>query len=120
LVLLYLAYPSKHQPWETTLEKVKERIYQIVPNFSGKFFVSTEQFSYTDDKEKIYLKLVSSTGKPFSLDAITYIAAHEVAHCLVSEIGHGKIFRNKFDELLNIAFSKGYFNNLNYSEIENE
>jgi len=98
------------------LLELNNTIRTLVPEFKGTIKISSESFSYTENKQKVYLKLTSSKNFPLDQKSILYIALHEISHCLVEEIGHGQMFQQKFAELISRALTKGYFNDLNFEE----
>ena len=56
--------------------------------------------SYTINKEKVYMCLKDDKGEYYSLNMLTYVLAHELAHVLCKSIGHTQEFHEIFEQLL--------------------
>ena len=56
--------------------------------------------SYTINKEKVFLCLKDEKGEYYSLNMLTYVLAHELAHVLCESIGHTEEFHEIFEALL--------------------
>lgn len=65
--------------------------------------------SYTLNKEKIYMCLYDENNDYYHINMLTYVAVHELAHCLCDEIGHTDKFFKIFHELLDIAEAEGVY-----------
>jgi hypothetical protein len=66
--------------------------------------------SYSINKKKIYMCLKDEKGEYYDNNILVLVLAHEYAHCLNNEIGHGDKFQKIFDELLALATEKGIYN----------
>jgi len=78
-------------------------IKDLIPEFKGTIDLS-DITSYTVNKKNIFLKIDFEKDLQSNLNVIF----HEIAHCLVEEIGHGEEFQKKLEELFNRARLKGY------------
>lgn len=77
--------------------------YAQIPLYSG-------SSAYTDNKTVITLCLSDpETGVPYDENTIMYVALHELAHVVSTNIGHGKEFRKNFATLLARAHKLGFY-----------
>ena len=79
-------------------------LYANIPLYSG-------TSSYTDNKTVITLCLADpDTGASYDTNTLMYVALHELAHVVSTNIGHGKEFRKNFAALLEQAEALGFYN----------
>lgn len=66
--------------------------------------------SYTTNKKVITLCFHSkNTGNPHSMNLMTYVSLHELAHVACPEEGHTQLFKDIFQKLVQVAVDAGIY-----------
>lgn len=89
--------------------RLRGQMERIDPKLFGsvKIYSSAHQ-SYTDQKQRIYLKLRDKHGRLYPDRVLRLVLAHEAAHQMSkNEWGHGKVFTANFKMILAKAASLG-------------
>lgn len=66
--------------------------------------------SYTINKEKIFLCLRNENGNYYNKNTLLYPLLHEYAHVYCNSVGHTDEFHEIFQQLIELASSKGIYN----------
>ena len=102
----------KVYPKSPELEWLKKRLEPLDPIVKTLIFTESDA-SYSEDKEVVFLCIKDNdTGKFLDLNTITYVAIHEIAHCISDAVGHkNDEFKGNFSKLLKKARSMGILDN---------
>lgn len=90
------------------LGKIKEDLTFVHPQARDIWLVEGPS-SYTEDKRLVHLCLKNKQGEYYSYNTLIFVALHELAHVLSSDIGHGEQWRLIFRQLLNRAEQLGLY-----------
>jgi len=92
------------------LKAVRKKFMKLNPRY-GDIPLSEGDSAYTENKSSITLCLVDpDTGKVYDNHTITYVALHELAHCVTNdEHGHGEKFKENFRKILKQSAKIGIF-----------
>ena len=88
------------------LHEIREGLTLVDPGTNSISMFKGDK-SYTINKEKMFLCLRDKNGEYYDKNMLMYVAIHELAHVLNDSIGHTPQFHKKFQELLDIAVTKG-------------
>lgn len=125
-LIIYFQYTdSVRESYDPMLDKLKQR---VTPMFDGRVYytgdlenVDTSNVldsvrlyksdkSYTINKEKVYMCLKDEDNTYYSMNMLTYVLLHEIAHVLCDEIGHTEKFHRIFEQLISKATDMGIYN----------
>jgi uncharacterized protein YihD (DUF1040 family) len=123
IVLIYMQVKEHYSQNDPVLLTLKESLNNFVKNteFDGDLtslnddnFMKKIKFykgekSYTINKSKIYLCLKDEDDEYYDMNMLTYVALHEIAHCICDEIGHTEKFDSILSQLLKDAAIYGIF-----------
>jgi type IV secretory pathway VirB3-like protein len=105
---IFLRVFEYYQQMDPMLHTIKKRLEPLHPRVKTLHFYEGKK-SYTINKKKIYLCLRNSKRQYYSVNMLTYVALHELAHVLCDEIGHTDKFYKIFKDLLHRAQEIGVY-----------
>jgi hypothetical protein len=92
------------------LKTLRDRISKIDKKFEN-IPLRAGNAAYTENKSVITLCLEDpNTKKSYSVDVMTYVLLHELAHMISENYGHGDEFKKNFGMLLEKGIEKGIYN----------
>lgn len=65
--------------------------------------------SFTENKNKIVICMRDANGNLYSFNSLLYVLLHEISHVINDELHHTSKFQMIFNELLQLAESRGYY-----------
>ena len=111
LVIWAIVYQVREKFGEKYDEKIIEirKLMTQVHPITDKLQIVGGKKSFTVNKQFMTLCLKDENDEYYSDNMLMYVALHELAHVLCSEIGHTDKFHAIFDSLLEKAESKGFY-----------
>jgi hypothetical protein len=112
-VILFTVKPAEYYHVNhPVLDEIRRRFAMISPRFA-KIPLKTGRESYTENKSVITLCIKNpQTGLDYDMNTLTYVALHELAHCVTKADGvdsHKSEFRYNFAILLQKAENLGIY-----------
>ena len=104
IVLCFFLFKRKEAN-NDTLSFLKDSANQIAPEFDGSIQLTTES-SHCVDKKRIFIQ------DSHSRDTLLLMLLHELAHCLIRDLGHDQPFQTKFLELIERSRMLCYLTNI--------
>lgn len=109
IIYLFNAHiDEKMAKTDDILLKVIERIRGLHPVINSITFQRATK-SYTINKSKVHICIYDENGDSYPINMLTYVMIHEISHVITKSIGHTDEFYENFDNLLDIAISKGMY-----------
>ena len=111
-----IKYMSETYP---ELENVKRLEKNYNPKKMCETLPTSKHVAYSENKgEKIAFCVNKKKGEDELIDenTLTFVALHELSHCMTVSIGHTKEFWDNFKFLLENAVKVKFYNSVNYKE----
>jgi hypothetical protein len=105
---LFQQIQEQYQQKDPILIEIRNRLMMLSPQAEGLQYYEDNK-SYTINKRKIYLCLRDQKNDYYSLNMLTYVSIHELAHVICDEVGHTPKFHKIFSELLDKAILLGLY-----------
>jgi hypothetical protein len=115
-VLLFILFSKKSREFiqssDPVLISIVEDVKKLDPRIKNLQFYSSDEESYTEDKQKVFICLKNEKGEYYDRNMLVYVVIHELAHALtdvIDEFHKTPEFKNKFEELLTKAHRLGFY-----------
>jgi hypothetical protein len=105
---LFQQIQEQYQQKDPILIEIRNRLMMLSPQAEALQYYEDNK-SYTINKRKIYLCLRDQKNDYYSLNMLTYVSIHELAHVICDEVGHTPKFHKIFSELLDKAILLGLY-----------